>query len=79
MENVDIKGKYLQDLYDYNMSLFEENLALDKKVLELEKEILELKDKNKVLEQSVKDTYETSQEIIADLKEEKELLKETLD
>lgn len=38
MEAVDINGKHLQDLYDYNMCLFEENLTLDKKVLELEKE-----------------------------------------
>lgn len=39
---------------------------------QLEKENLELKDKIQVLEQSVKDTYDTSQEIIAELKEEKE-------
>jgi hypothetical protein len=32
----------------------------------------ELEKENLILEQSVKDTYDTSQEIIADLKEEKE-------
>lgn len=58
MESVDFKAYQLQILYDY--------------INVKEKENQELKDKSKVLEQSVKDTYDTSQEIIADLKEEKE-------
>ena len=42
MESVDINGKHLQDLYDYNEELFNKNLELDKKVIELEKENKEL-------------------------------------
>ena len=44
MESVDINGKHLQDLYDYNEELFNKNLELDKKVIELEKENQQLKE-----------------------------------
>ena len=49
---------------------------LDCEKEQLEKENQELKDKIQILEQSVKDTYDTSQEIIADLKKENQELKE---
>ena len=55
----------LKSLFNYNKELFEENLKLDKE--------------NLILKQSVKDTYDTSQEIIADLKEKNQKLEKALD
>lgn len=71
-KGIPLSAESLKSLFNYNKELFEENLALDKKKLELEKE-------NQILKQSVKDTYDTSQEIIADLKDEKQKLKKALD
>lgn len=75
MESVDINGKHLQDLYDYNEELFNKNLELDKKVIELEKENQELI-VNKNVAQAV--AFDQKREI-AELKDQLSYLKEELE
>lgn len=67
-ENLELK----QDIVSFEDYSYD----LDCEKEQLEKENQELKDKIQILEQSVKDTYDTSQEIIADLKKENQELKE---
>ena len=56
------------------------NLIEEIKTIKQDLERLEeLEKENQILKQSVKDTYDTSQEIIADLKDEKQKLKKALD
>ena len=64
-EGVPLNVESLKSLFKYNEELFEKNLELDKE--------------NEILKQSVKDTYDSSQEIIFDLKKENQELKEEME
>jgi hypothetical protein len=57
-QGIPLSADSLKSLFNYNEELFNKNLELDKE--------------NLILKQSVKDTFDTSQEIIADLKKELE-------
>lgn len=57
-QGIPLSAESLKSLFNYNEELFKKNLELDKE--------------NLILKQSVKDTFDTSQEIIADLKKELE-------
>lgn len=92
-KGIPLSADGLKSLFNYNEELFEENLGLDKKALELEKENKyirvryeeldnenrKLKNKIQVLEQSVDDTYDVSQEIILDLKEKNQKFKNAIE
>lgn len=55
-ESVDINAEHLQELYEY--------------IIYANKENEKLKNENKILSQNVKDTYDSSQDIIYELQEE---------
>ena len=65
LESVDFRPYYLQILYDY--------------INVKEKEIETLKNENQILTQNVKDTYDSSQDIIYELQEEIKKLKLSID
>lgn len=64
-KGIPLSADSLKSLFNYNEELFNKNLELDKE--------------NLILKQSVKDTYDTSQEIIVDLKNENQELKEKVE